>query len=207
MLVHMWMTENPDTAERTDTVAEALTRMKQGQFRRLPVMEGVKLSGIVTLFQLQEAVAAGKETSPIGDIMTADPLTVNREDLIDDVASRMRGEKVGAFPVMDEDKLVGIVTESDLFKALMVLMGTDVPGAHLIFELDVEMSELSAILELVRVYRLETISLTSCKVPGTNRKLVSLRLQGDRIEKFLTTIQTKPFRLLKADLDGQSLLA
>ena len=143
MFVKARMTPNPVTVTPDVSVSEAFSIMKERQFRRIPVVQGGKLIGIVTEKELQQ-VSPSKATSlsvfelnyllektTIKDAMTKPPNTVQDDDLIEKAALLMRTNKVGALPVMHGDKLVGIITESDIFDAFIDTMGFRNPGVRL----------------------------------------------------------------------------
>ena len=143
MFVKARMTPNPVTVTPDVSVSEAFSIMKERQFRRIPVVQGGKLIGIVTEKELQQ-VSPSKATSlsvfelnyllektPIPPAISKDPTTVPDDHQIQKAALLMRTNKVGALPVMHGDKLVGIITESDIFDAFIDTMGFRNPGVRL----------------------------------------------------------------------------
>jgi len=136
MLVKDKMTTNLSVVSPDIPVSEALKIMKDGRFRRLPVLQSGKLVGIVTDKELREAVppktvAAPKEEPTVGEIMHKHPLTVQENDLLETAALMMRNNKVGALPVMKDKIVVGIITESDIFDTFLEMMGIRGPGRRL----------------------------------------------------------------------------
>ncbi|MGQ9813701.1 MAG: CBS domain-containing protein [Candidatus Roseilinea sp.] len=131
-LIRDWMTTSPVTIGPKTTVPEAHKLMKERGFRRLPVVdEHNRLIGIVTLSDLREAGPSSATTLSIFElnyllaqltvdkIMTRDVITVPLDATIRDAARLMLKHEVGALPVMDGDKLVGIITESDIFRIIV----------------------------------------------------------------------------------------
>ncbi len=131
-LVRDWMTPNPITVGPKTTVPEAHKLMKERKFRRLPVVdEHNRLIGIVTLSDLREAGPSSATTLSIFElnyllaqltvdkIMARQVVTVSPEATIRDAAHLMLKHEVGALPVMEEGKLVGIITESDIFRVIV----------------------------------------------------------------------------------------
>lgn len=134
-LVRDWMTANPITIEPTTTLTDAYMLMKQKKIRRLPVVDaGGKLVGIVTLGDVREAHPSDATTLsiyeinyllaklPISQIMTANPFTTTPDATVYDAARLMLEHKIGGLPVIEGGRVVGIITESDIFR-LMVQMG------------------------------------------------------------------------------------
>ena len=143
MFVKDKMTPNPVTVTPDVSISTAFGIMKEQSFRRLPVVQGGKLVGIVTEKELQQ-VSPSKATAlsvfelnyllektTIKDAMSRDPITVQDDDLIEKAALLMRTNKVGALPVMHGDRLVGVITESDIFDAFIDTMGFRNPGVRL----------------------------------------------------------------------------
>jgi CBS domain-containing protein len=130
-LVGTWMTPNPYAVAPKATLPEVDTLMKEKRIRRLPVVEHDKLVGIVTLGDVREAKPSDATSLSIYElnyllakltvdkIMTRNPVTVAPESTLREAAKLMLEKKIGGLPVMAGDKLVGIITESDIFRALV----------------------------------------------------------------------------------------
>jgi len=131
MTVREYMTPNPVTVSPQTPVSEAAERMKQGQFRRLPVMQGDELVGIVTDRDLKEAMPSDATALSIweigyliarltvGEIMTKQPLTVADTLPLQAAAKILLEAKVGGLPVMHGGKLVGVITVTDVLRAFL----------------------------------------------------------------------------------------
>jgi acetoin utilization protein AcuB len=132
IVVEDWMT-TPVYITHPDTpVSEAYNMMMERSIRRLPVVEHGHLVGIVTLGDLREARPSPATSLSIyelnyllakltvGQVMTHNPFTVMIGTPIQHAARVMLDRKVGGLPVVDEDKkLIGIITESDIFRMLI----------------------------------------------------------------------------------------
>ncbi|MCS7059663.1 MAG: CBS domain-containing protein [Anaerolineae bacterium] len=131
-LVRDWMTPNPVTVGPKTTLPEAHKIMKERKFRRLPVVDDAgRLVGIVTLSDVREASPSPATTLSIFElnyllaqltvdkIMTHEVVTVAPDATIRDAANLMLKHEVGALPVMEHGKLVGIITESDIFRVIV----------------------------------------------------------------------------------------
>jgi acetoin utilization protein AcuB len=99
--------------------------MRKLRIRRLPVVDDGALVGIVTwtdLVRIRPPAIGGRWTMPnlavaatVRHLMTTDPITADPEMSVEDAAAIMRRRKIGGLPVVDGQRVVGIVTESDLF--------------------------------------------------------------------------------------------
>jgi CBS domain-containing protein len=107
------MTRKVVTVSPADTLAAAAAKMKEGKFRRLPVVEKNKLVGIVSEFDLKRhADALGSTLVEVA--MTRDPITVMTSETPGHAAGLMNQHKIGALLVLKGGKLAGIVTAKDL---------------------------------------------------------------------------------------------
>jgi len=124
------MTSNPYTISPDATIAEALDIMRSHKVRRLPVVKSGKLVGIVTEREMLE-VSPSKATTlsvfelnyllaktKVSAVMTKDVITISPDALLEEAALLMRDNTVGALPVVENGKLVGIITETNIFDAL-----------------------------------------------------------------------------------------
>jgi CBS domain-containing protein len=127
--VQDWMTENPATISPNATLAEAYDMMLEREVRRLPVVEH-DLVGIITIGDiLRHAPVTGEDNDTetrllltekcVRDIATYDPVTINPSATIQEAAERMLEYQVSGLPVIRNGKLVGIITESDIFRLVV----------------------------------------------------------------------------------------
>jgi acetoin utilization protein AcuB len=131
VFVRNWMSSPVVTIPSTSSGEEALGLMAKKKVRRLPVVKGGRLMGIVTLSDLH---AEGRSEASVEDAMTKDPLTVAPEETLERAAKIMIEKKISGIPVVDEDgQVAGIITESDVFRALCELLGVNEKGARVVF--------------------------------------------------------------------------
>ena len=131
-LVQDWMTRDLITITRNTLLHDACRLMKESGIRHLPVLEGGKLAGLVTRGDLREASASDAASLSIfeqnyllaqltvGEIMTRNPITVIPSVPIGHAVQVMLDHKISCLPVLDHGKLVGIITESDIFRMLVM---------------------------------------------------------------------------------------
>ncbi len=117
-LVLEWMTPHPIAVSGLCTVKEARQLMTEQRVRRLLVMDRGHLAGIVTLGDVRAAESQVHDLA-VSRIMARNVLTVSPKTSIRDAANMMMLNKVGGLPVLDNGKVVGIITESDIFTMLV----------------------------------------------------------------------------------------
>ena len=127
--VQDWMTENPVTIAPDATLAEAYDLMLEREVRRLPVVDR-ELVGIITYGDLlREVPVTGEEVDTetrlllnekrVRDICVSDPVTINPSATIQEAAERMLEYQISGLPVVRNGKVVGIITESDIFRLVV----------------------------------------------------------------------------------------
>lgn len=128
MLVIERMTQTPVTIGREATVREALQIIEQRHLRHLPILDADEtLVGIVSEKDLLRA----RDDDRIESIMTAEVVTVTEYTALEEAARIMADHRISSLPVMRDDKLVGIITETDLFMIFLELLGAREKGVRL----------------------------------------------------------------------------
>ncbi len=122
MLVRNRMSHPVVTVKPGDDFQRALAIMQGKQLRRLPVVHRGRLVGIVAERDLLLAALQYLQARvDVGEIMTKDLVTVSSGMDLRDAAKLMLTNRVGGLPVVDDGKLVGIITESDIFRRFVEL--------------------------------------------------------------------------------------
>ena len=144
MLVRERMTSNPVTITPETSVRDALQLMREKKIRRMPVLDSQgQLVGIISEKDLLYASPSSATSLNVWEIhdllyklkvqkvMTTRVLTVGEDQPLEDAARMMADAKIGGLPVMRGKTLVGIITESDLFKAFLQFLGGRRPGVRI----------------------------------------------------------------------------
>jgi acetoin utilization protein AcuB len=151
LLVRDWMTRDLVTLPPEASVAEALTLCRERRIRHIPILEEGRLVGIVSDRDLRDASpalgdqerASALQEIRVGDVMTQEVITTVPEDSIENAAQEMYEHKIQSLPVVAEgpivdevsavveEELLGIVTSSDVMRALIMLVGLPEPGCRI----------------------------------------------------------------------------
>jgi acetoin utilization protein AcuB len=138
MKVKHWMTPDPITAEPDMLVVDAKKIMKDNNIRRLPVVRKGRLVGLITRRNIMEASPSAATSLSVhelnylilkltvSEVMRKNPVTVSPDDSVIDVILQGAKKGIGAFPVVESDRLVGIITETEVFRAMLHIFGTGV---------------------------------------------------------------------------------
>jgi acetoin utilization protein AcuB len=134
MLVREFMHAEPVTITPDTPLLEAEWRMQEGGFRHLPIVDDDRLVGIVSDRDLREAAPSDATALSrqeltyllsrleVRDVMKTPVITARPGEPAETAAIRMRENKVGALPVVQDDRLVGIVTTDDMLGALVTML-------------------------------------------------------------------------------------
>ena len=129
--VRNWMTREPITVPEDCPVGSALAQMQRREIRHLLVVDGDRLSGIVSNRDVSRLAldhpGSPLLSGPISSIMTEDPVTVAPETAVTVAARLLLELRIGALPVRDGDEIVGIFTTADALEALLAMVEN--PGA------------------------------------------------------------------------------
>ncbi|NTW12732.1 MAG: CBS domain-containing protein [Anaerolineales bacterium] len=142
-------------------INEVLAMFKKEHIRRAPVMKNGKLVGIVSERDLLNAAPSSATTLSIWemnyliskvkikDVMSKKVITVSRDTPIEGAARIMADKKIGGLPVVDSDKVVGMITETDLFKVFLELMGARDKGIRVTATVEDKPGELAKVTKAI----------------------------------------------------------
>ncbi len=194
MLVREWMTRDPQTVAATTPVMEAMQRLRDGGFRRLPVVRDGRLVGIVTDRDLKEATPSKATTLSIyelnyllskllvKDVMVAAVITVNPDDPIERAALLMEEHRVSGLPVIEADAIVGILTITDLLRAFVSALGLREGGVRVSVDLPDAPGSLARVAAAAPPANI-IAAVTAGVVEGERRRMV-LRVSGEGASGF-----------------------
>jgi len=200
MLVKDIMTRNLITIDPETSFTNALKIMRENKIRRLPVLEGKKLVGIVTEKDILYASPSKATTLDVWElhyllnklkvkeIMTKNVITVQEDTPIEEAAKIMVDNKIGALPVLKEDELVGIVTETDIFKIFLEMFGARKKGVRYTFKLPNVPGTFAKLSQKIFEAGGNIVSLASY---GENEEIYTLVMKVEKIDhnKFMESMK------------------
>lgn len=209
MYVKDHMTLDPITIDPDVTLLKALEIMGKNHFHRLPVVKDGRLVGLITEGLVNEN--SGKENTSLSiyelnyllsrtyakDIMITDVRTVSPDAWIEDAAEIMLQNEINVLPVVDGDKkVVGIITEKDLFKAFLKLTGYRKQGTRFVIKVEDKPGEFAKICKLFadNDANLENIGVYHSKVRGVE---TVVRATGEvPVEKMTEVLKDAGFEVV-----------
>jgi len=205
MLVENWMHREVITIDAHASVIDAVHLLKENKVRRLPVTKNGKIVGIVTDRDLKDFTPSRATTldiyelryllskAKVEDAMTPDPVTVKPDLPIENVAVIMHEKRISGLPVVaDNGDLVGIITESDVFKLLVALSGAKTGGARICLPIEDKSGSARDVVDILRTHgaKIEAILINYEGVAEGYRDLI-VRFQGGDTPAILKEIKEK----------------
>ncbi|MEJ2727749.1 MAG: CBS and ACT domain-containing protein [Deltaproteobacteria bacterium] len=192
MLVKNWMSKKVITIDADDSMQDAMGLLKEHGIRRLPVIKKGKLVGIVTDRDLKKASASDATSLEIHellylltavkvkDIMTKEPITVPPDYTVEETAQVLLESKISGAPVVDDSgNVVGVITQSDLFRVLMSLTGIENGGIQFGLQVEDQAGSIKEVADIVRQYGGRMVSiLTSYDEVPTGYRNVYIRMHS-----------------------------
>ena len=180
MYVKDRMTVNPITIDKSVPISKALDIMATNHFHRLPVVDqngalvGLVTEGIISentpskatslsIYELNYLLSKTK----CGDIMHTDIQTISPEALLEEAAVKMRAYNIGCLPVVEDNKVIGIITQNDIFAAFVDLLGYNVQGYRYVILVDEDKPGIMA--DACRCFSNKGISIRNSAVYHTSR--------------------------------------
>jgi acetoin utilization protein AcuB len=203
MVVSQFMTKNPAVVHTDAHVNEVKELMSHRNIGKLPVLDkSNKLVGIVTKKDLKNAAPSGATTLDMYEIsyllsklkvekiMTKKVLTVRPDEVVEEAARMMADNGIGCLPVMDEDILLGIITESDLFHVFVDLFAARKKGVRITFNTEEKPGVLAKITQEIFERGGNIVSLVTGPADDAGRRLCACKIEGvakDDIQEIFQT--------------------
>jgi len=212
MIVAKRMMRTPVFLDEDDSMKTAMDTLKDREIRHLPVLKGgAKLVGILTETDIKQASPSTATALEIREvyylldkikvkqIMTKRPYTISPTAPIEEAAMVMRDKKIGCLPVMEEGRLVGILTETDILDAFIESMGVRGPGRRIELVLPTMGGGLFEVLKLLKDFDANIVSLATTSHDDPERKVLILRIETKSYKVLKTALRKSGYDILSAD--------
>ena len=218
MFVSMWMTRDVLTITPDATLVEMATLMMRRRIRRLPVVsapgERGSLLGVVTHSDVLHAfpadinpfainaadsiaaieAAAGRVHLTAAELMTRDPRTTTPDAPLESAARLMRDQKIGALPVLSNYALVGLITESDIFRAMVEVFEAPDRAVRITFSLKPGEDVLPLVADIARRRGMRVSSFMA--LPRHAPPVCVVQLAGSKIDEALDDVWKSQHRVI-----------
>jgi acetoin utilization protein AcuB len=179
------------------TVSDAINLMKKHSIRHLPVIEEGALVGWVTEGDIRQAYLASLiEQVSIGDIMIKDPLTISPEANLEEAAELLFRHGIGGLPVVDNNKVVGVITVADIMAAFIEVMGILQESSRIDVILGGKTHAFENVSKIIRDHGSEIISVGMSAHQDRARRVYYLRLAKCAVDPIAKEIEKAGYKVV-----------
>lgn len=202
MIIERRMTRNPVTATPDMSVADASALMKREKVHRLPVLDKEhRLVGIISEKDILYASPSPVSTLSIHEmayllsqltvkkLMTRDVVTISKETTVEEAARLMVDQDLSSLPVLENNKLIGIVSKSDLFKILLELFGARHYGVRMSFLVEDKPGAIAAISNELSKHGVDIIAFGTFMGTDSSNAVCTIKMQGITIADAVATVK------------------
>ncbi len=208
MLIRDTMTTNVVTIPSNTSISDAKRIMEAHRFQRLPVVDKGKLVGIVTARRL-ESISPSKASSltvweltyllhstPVKDIMEKNVITVTPETTAEEAVALAQSKKVGSLVVLEDNRVVGILTTNDLFYEIVnPILGLGIRGTRLEIINAGNAAALEKIMSAVNKLGLKLVTLHIEILPDKKERNICLHVDTDDVSKLVEKLKAGGFQV------------
>ena len=200
MFIKLWMHQDVITIDKETPIAQAKEILQQHNFRHLPVVEEEKLLGIITQSDIDKALPSSIDASltpedrilanqaKVSSFMTGDPVTAYPLDPLENVALLMHRFKIGAVPVVEDGKLIGMITENDIFKAFTEILGAENRDTRIEIQISKNRGAIHAITDICKRFDMHLNAITVYKNFSPEHQLLTIRVNGTAIDDMVDAL-------------------
>ncbi|HTZ17381.1 MAG TPA: CBS domain-containing protein [Dissulfurispiraceae bacterium] len=192
------------------TVLEARAKMDEHRVRHLPVVkEDGTLTGIITDRDIRSAMPSVfstkedlKERDKISglkviDVMTKNPITISCMDTLEDAILLMHRTRKGALPVVDEQgKVIGIISNRDLMRAFINVLGLEEPGTLLCIEVEDKLGQMKKIVDAISEEKISFGSILVARHWEEGKRAIFPYLLTNNVVKIKKKFETMGYKLI-----------
>ncbi len=205
MIVEEIMKKNVITLSPTDTIGRAKLLMFENGIRHLPVVDINKLViGLVTRSDLyNHFLASGDENrTVIQDIMNKSVITGNPLDFVEEVSAIFYEHKIGCLPIVDGEKLIGIITETDMLHTFVQLTGAHQPGSQIEIRVPNISGMLSEVASIIKERKVNILSVLVYPSKDDSQKTLVFRVQTMNPLTLIRDLKAKKYDVLWPRVPG-----
>ena len=201
MIIERRMTKNPVTIYPEASVVEASDLMKKEKVHRLPVLDKDKnLVGVISEKDILFATPSPASSLSIHEmayllskltvkkIMSKNPVTISKDTPVEEAARLMVDQDLSCLPVVEEGKLIGIVSKSDMFKILLELFGARHFGVRLSFLVDDKPGTIALVSRAISDAGYDIISFGTFMGTDPSNAICTIKVQGCTKEELATLL-------------------
>ena len=205
MIVKKIMNKDIITLRPEDTISLALKTMKKNKIRHIPIVNDDSYPvGLITerdvkdaspsIFQLE--LKENFLNKPIKDVMSTNLITGHPLDFVEEIAAILIDNQIGCLPILQDQKLVGLITKSDLLHTFVKLTGADQPASHLEIRVPNKPGMLAEVSAILVNRRVNIASALVYSDDDDRYKILVLRVQTINVTPIIKDIQAAGYQVL-----------
>lgn len=196
MIVRDFMTKNPIYTNPKELIANVKSTMDREQITKVPVLDDSgKLIGVITKTDLKKTMPSNATTLDIYElsyllskitvekVMKKHPITIQKDATIEEAAKIMSEKGISSLIVMDGEVLSGILTKTDLFRAVVDMFGFKYDGVRVEVELSDNPGELAKISKAIADQNGKIVSVITADGSDVSKRLVTIKIIGLKKEQ------------------------
>jgi len=213
MLIRDIMTTNVITVPSNASVFEAKRIMDKKKLRRVPVLDGGKLVGVISSKRLEKAIPRKLTSSsniwdiaysmatlhqrPVSEIMQTEVVTAKPDMTVEEAVALAQAKKVGGLVVVENgDKIVGILTTNDIFyRVVNPVLGVGEPGERIWVAGGGESKALEEIISTINKLCMNIITLHIIAVPRVKKKDLVVHLDCENVSQLVAELEDKGYKV------------
>jgi len=196
MLVSNRMTKDPVTVTGEDLLIQAQLKMQKGGFRRLAVVSDGQLVGIITDRDMR-AHAGYLDRTEVKAAMSKKAITVTPATTVEAAAQLLLKQKIGGLPVVENGRVVGIITTTDILQAFLDVMGaSEETSSRIDFVLEGEGHGLAEASKIISQERGEVLSVGTYRKTWGETPVCYLRLRSGDADAIAKVLRERGFEVL-----------
>ncbi len=197
MLVARRMTKNPVTISPKASIQDAIQLLKRHAIRHLPVVdEDKRLVGWISDSDLRGVLIPSMiEDLTVGDVMIADPITVSPDEVLEKAALLITEHRIGGLPVLENGKLVGVLTVVDILEAFIDIMGVLRSSSRLDVQLRDCVVDFHEVSRIIREHDGEIISVGILS-EEPDQRVYSFRLEKCDVERVRRALEASGHKVV-----------
>lgn len=212
MRIRDMMTKNPFTVDSETLVLDAQKIMRENNIRRLPVVDKGNLVGMVTQHDILQASPSPATSLSIyelnyllakmkvKEIMKKNPVTVSPDTPFEEALKIGQEKKIGSFPVVENGKLIGIATESDIVRVLTRVLGLREEGSRITIEgSGARFGDLQKVISIVDQNKTPILSVMTLPRPEKHDWMIVLRVKTKNAEPIVKAFRKEGFNVTYYD--------
>ena len=191
-----------------DDVKKAFELMKSKKIRHIPVLDGEKLVGVITNTDIRQVLIPSKSEgseqiyyftskfSTVGEIMTKDPITVTPQTDVEEAAILLQHCKIGGLPVVEGDKLIGMITGTDILEVFIEIMGVINYSSRVDVALGEDAEAFQNVSKIIKENGAEIISVGMSPHEEKEKRVYYFRLDTDDIDTIAKAIEDNGYEVI-----------